>query len=159
MALPAPFSGWLLEAGRRLPAQMNDYPRQNPAYRLTPSPAARLDSGVGNSSETLACFKALLPPSLEFPPCSPGARDGENLALKVHEPHVVTRRDSHWSVGFFARTLTYSVYARASVEKSALHTDRSRRRKSLAGDCAGPVAGPGLLCKIAQNTRYLNKTL
>jgi len=35
MALPAPFSGWLLEAGRRLPAQMNDYPRQNPAYRLT----------------------------------------------------------------------------------------------------------------------------
>ena len=35
MAWPAPFSGWLLEAGRRLPVQMNDYPRQNPAYRLT----------------------------------------------------------------------------------------------------------------------------
>ena len=35
MAWSAPFSGWLLEAGRRLPVQMNDYPRQNPAYRLT----------------------------------------------------------------------------------------------------------------------------
>jgi len=35
MARPASFSGWLLEAERRLSVQMNDYPRQNPAYRLT----------------------------------------------------------------------------------------------------------------------------
>ena len=35
MARPASFSGWSLEAGRRLSVQMNDYPRQNPAYRLT----------------------------------------------------------------------------------------------------------------------------
>jgi hypothetical protein len=35
MTRPASFSGWSLEAGRRLSVQMNDYPRQNPAYRLT----------------------------------------------------------------------------------------------------------------------------
>ena len=38
MARPASFSGWLLETGRRLSVQMNDYPRQNPAYRLTFNP-------------------------------------------------------------------------------------------------------------------------
>ena len=53
MARPASFSGWLLEAGRRLPVQMNDYPRQNPAYRLTYPPAARLDCCVGFSGRTL----------------------------------------------------------------------------------------------------------
>jgi len=35
MTRSASFSGWLLEIGRRLSVQMNDYPRQNPAYRLT----------------------------------------------------------------------------------------------------------------------------
>ena len=35
MAWPASFSGWLLEAEGRPSVQMNDYPRQNPAYRLT----------------------------------------------------------------------------------------------------------------------------
>ena len=35
MARPASFSGWLLEIEGRLSVQMNDYPRQNPAYRLT----------------------------------------------------------------------------------------------------------------------------
>jgi hypothetical protein len=35
MARPASFSGWLLEIEGRPSVQMNDYPRQNPAYRLT----------------------------------------------------------------------------------------------------------------------------
>ena len=53
MAWPAPFSGWLLEAGRGLSGQMNDYPRQNPAYRPTRPPAARSICGVGFFTGTL----------------------------------------------------------------------------------------------------------
>jgi hypothetical protein len=35
MALSALFSGWSLETRGDSIVQMNDYPRQNPAYRLT----------------------------------------------------------------------------------------------------------------------------
>ncbi len=49
MARPASLSGWLLEAGRRLPVQMNDYPRQNPAYRLT-----RLYQGTHSNASPLS---------------------------------------------------------------------------------------------------------
>ena len=59
-------------------AQMNDYPRQNPAYRLTPrllrGPSAALDFVPGPSRTVCA-----LGPPTQNPPCIWAARNGEGM--------------------------------------------------------------------------------
>jgi len=137
MALPAPFSGWLLETGRRLPVQMNDYPRQNPAYRLTPrllrARIAALDFSPGPSRAVCT-----LGPRSKNPPCSPGARDGENFALKGNEPAARL----NCSVGFFGRTLTYYLVRSGLRHKIRLAAaPPGYRDVSMPG---APGAQPGL---------------
>jgi len=79
------------------------------------SPAAHRDCGVGIPRKTLAYQAVLLAPLREIPPCTRGARDGENIQ--------VFNGDSNQGVATIFRLL------RTAIAALEFRARRSRRRK------------------------------